>query len=137
MGIFTGIGSTSGTFTGCTAGDKVTGTAVFTGGAEQHVTSLVANVTVLAETNLLVVTPQWETSADGTTWNKATLPNAAAYVAIATGTSSADTAVTLRIPAPDLYSCNKVRLALVCTGATTGTTADTYSISYNYRDPSA
>lgn len=139
MGLFTAFGATTGTFTGITfgttAGCQVNGTAVFCGGNPQNVQDLAANVTCLAESATMTITPKWQTSSDNSTWVDATSSNSPTNVAIATGTTAADSAVSRTIAAPGVLASNYVRLALVC-GVSNGASQDTYTISYNYRDPS-
>lgn len=134
MGIFTAIASSTGTFDAVSAASAVYGTAVFCGTDAKSVDGLVANVTCKAETNTFTITPKWQVSADNSTWVDAAVANNAANVTLATGTSGTDAAVSRCIAAPDLSACNWVRLALVA-GGTTGSTSDTYTISYTYRDP--
>ena len=120
---------------GLAAGSVVGGNAVDIGdNARQKVLNLSALVTVDAETSTLTITAKWQVSNDGTTWVDVTNGTQnAAGVALATGTGGADAAVTRAIPAPRaVYGWRKARLALV-TGVASGTTSDTYSISYCYR----
>lgn len=135
MTLFSNAKSSTGTLDAVGAGSAVYGTAVFCGSDAQTVQGLVANVTVDIETNTLTVTPKWQVSADNSTWVDAALPNNAANVSLGAGTSGSDATITRCIAAPDLSACKWVRLALVA-GVTTGATADTYTISYNWRDPS-
>lgn len=94
--------------------------------------SLSALVTVKAETDTLTITAKWQVSNDGSTWVDVALPNNAANVALATGTSAADAAVTRAIMAPDaVYGWHYTRVAIV-NGVATGASTDTYSMSYCY-----
>ncbi len=108
-----------------TAGNKVDTTRIARG-------SLSALVTVKAETDTLTITAKWQVSNDASTWVDVALPNNAANVALATGTSGIDAAVTRAIMAPDaVYGWHYCRIAIV-NGVATGAAADTYALSYCY-----
>lgn len=122
---------TSGNFDGQAAGTVAAGSAVFIGKIMHG--SLSALVNVDAETNTLTMTAKWQVSNDNSTWVDIVAPNNAANVALATGTGSADAAVTKAISAPDAaYGWQYARLAIV-SGVATGAATDTYSMSYCYR----
>lgn len=129
------VHSSSGNVDGASPGDVVGGTAVELGdNSYQKVRGLSALVTVDAETNTLTLAAKWQVSNDGSTWvDVANGPQNAATVVLATGTGGADASVTKAIPAPDaIYGWRLARIALVV-GGTTGTTSDTYAMSYCYR----
>lgn len=128
------VSPTTGTLNGVTAGSAVSGNMIAMGPMDVKVKNLSALVTCLAETNTLTITPRWQVSNDNSTWvNASGAPNTPAGVAIATGTAGADTAVTLLIPATNaVNSARYARLQLVV-GVATGASADTYTISYCYR----
>lgn len=124
----------SGNATGVGAGGQVNGKQLFMGGIDQKVAHVSALITALAETNTLTLSAKWQGSNDGSTWlDLAHSPQNPAAVALATGTSGTDTAVTTVVPAPaSAYGYKFARCSLVV-GVTTGTTNDTYSIGYSYR----
>lgn len=128
------VQAATGTFNGVAAASKVNGNTVQIGADTVRVRDLSAIVVVDAETNTFTVAPEWQVcnTSDGTF-----LPimpsNAAANVVIATGTSGADATVSRVISAPDgVYGWRFARMSLVA-GGTTGTSDDTYSISYCFR----
>lgn len=125
----------TGTATGVAPGGTITSNKVTIGGSRQRAASLSALVTVDAETENLTITAKWQASNDDSTWvDVANGPQNAAGVALATGTSGADAAVTKAIPAPSAIEGFKyARLALVV-GGDTGTDDDTYSVGFCYRD---
>ena len=95
--------------------------------------TLSATMVVDAETNTLTIAAGWEVSADSVTWQTMALaPNNPAAVVIATGTAGADASVTVNIPAPEAVAGHRFVRATVINGVATGTTADTYTVSYNY-----
>jgi len=98
--------------------------------------SLAAELTTLAETNTLTITPKWQVSKDGTNWlDVASAPGGAAYTAQSTGTAGGDVAVTRVIQAPmAVYAYQFARVAIV-NAVVTGAAADTYSNVYSYVRP--
>lgn len=128
------IASSTGTFNGVASGSAVNGTAIFIGNVCKKVANLSAVCTLLAETNTLTLSVKWQVSADNSTWYDLALsPQNPSAVVFKTGTAGADTAGTLVVPAPEaVYGWAWAR-AIVVVGGTTGTTSDTYTISYNYR----
>lgn len=127
------IATTSGLFTGVESGSQVNGDGVFVGGSCRKVEALSALVTVDAETNTMTVTPKWEVSNDDSTYVTAANANNAANVVLATGTAGADASVSRVISAPDtVYGWRFARMSLLV-GVATGTSSDSYSIAYNYR----
>lgn len=124
----------SGDADGVTAGGQVNGTTLALGTQFKKVSDLSALLVVDAETNTLTMTAKWQVSNDSSTWvDLANGSQNAAGVALATGTGGADAAVTRSIPAPDaVYGYQWARCSIVI-GVTTGTTSDTYSIGYCYR----
>jgi hypothetical protein len=124
-------GATSGNANGVTAGNAVSGAAVFM--PDLVPSTLSAKFVVLAETNTLTFTARWQGSDDGTTWeNIANAPQNPAGVALATGTAGADSAVTVNIPSPVGASGFRFIRAQAVVGVATGASADTYAISYRY-----
>lgn len=98
--------------------------------------TLAAELTTLAETNTLTITPKWQVSKDGTNWLDVA-PNAAngAYTIQSTGTGGADAAVTRVIEAPAaVYAYPYARIAIT-NGVATGASADTYSNVYSWVRP--
>lgn len=133
MTLRTNTAGVTGTFSGITVGSAVAGNTVSMGSSEKKVESLSAIVIALADTSTFTITPQWQVSLDGTNWAPILQPNAAANVAIATGTTATDSAVIRIIDAPrGVEGWPFARMALVA-GVTGGTTGDTYSIAYTYR----
>lgn len=127
----TGASSFSGTLDGVAAGTKTSGTFI----ANTHVTpgTLSATFVVDAETSTLTIAAGWQVSQSGTTWTDvAYAPNNPAAVVLATGTAGADAAVTKVVPAPECVAAWRFARAVVVSGGTTGTTNDTYTVSYNY-----
>ena len=87
--------------------------------------SLSALVTVLAETNLITLHPEWQVSSDNRVWTTCMVADA-----MATGTAGADSAVSAVIPAPaSAYGWEFARMSIRVEGAD-GTSSDTYAISY-------
>ncbi len=85
-----------------------------------------------AKVNLMTVEPQWQVSADGSTWYNAKVPNNAAAVVAVTGTGSAVSA-TIVVSAPDcVYGWAYARGAAVSRVADAVDGDDEYNISYNY-----
>lgn len=95
--------------------------------------TLSAKYVVDAETNTITLAAKWQVSDDGSTWvDMANAPGNPAAVVLATGTGGADAAVTKVIPAPEAVAGWRYTRASVVVGVTTGTTSDTYDVSYNY-----
>lgn len=95
--------------------------------------TLSALYVVDAETNTITLAAKWQVSADGSTWNDvANAPGNPAAVVLATGTGGADAAVTKAVPAPEAVSGWRFARASIVVGVTTGTSSDTYTVSYNY-----
>jgi hypothetical protein len=85
-----------------------------------------------AKVNLMTVEPQWQVSADGSTWYNAKAPNNAAAVVAVTGTGSAVPG-TVVVSAPDcVYGWAYARGAAVSRVADAVDGDDEYNISYNY-----
>jgi len=128
----------TGTATGVAPAGQVNGNALFMGGINQKVTFVSALVTVDAETDTITTTAKWQGSDDKSTWfDLAHEPQNPAGVALATGTSGSDAAVTKAIPAPpSAYGYRYARCSIVI-GVVTGTDNDTYSIAYSYRQVDA
>lgn len=120
----------TGTLDGATAGTVTPGNSLLLDVVEKG--TLSARCVVDAETNGLTITAKWQISNDGSTWEDVLLPNSAAYVVLATGTSGSDAAVTANISAPDaVYGARYARIVIV-NGAQTGTSSDTYDVSYSF-----
>ncbi|MCA9624739.1 MAG: hypothetical protein KC731_37205, partial [Myxococcales bacterium] len=118
-------------FDGVVAGDLVAGPLLRTGQLARG--TLSATVAVEAETDGITLTPLWQVSNDGTTWQTVYPPNGATYVAQATGTAGDDAAVERVIQAPDsVYGFKFCRVAIQV-GVQTGTANDTWRISYNFK----
>jgi hypothetical protein len=134
MSILKKLPAQTGDFDAVAAGDAKYGSAVHIGLAEKKVEDLVAELAVDAETNTITLAAKWQGSDDKSTWvDLAHEPQNPAAVVLATGTGGADAAVTKAIAAPDgAYGYQYARVAIVV-GVTTGTTSDTYSITYRYR----
>lgn len=95
--------------------------------------TLSATYVVDAETSTLTIAALWQGSVDGSNWiDIAYAPNNPAAVVLATGTAGADAAVTKAVPAPEQVAGFRFVRAAVVTGGTTGTTSDTYAVTYNY-----
>lgn len=124
----------TGTLDALTVGLFASGSSLFMGGHYAKVADLSAVVVLDAETNTLTVAAQWQGSNDASTWvNLAHATQNPAAVVLATGTAGADAAVTVAVPAPvSAYSFKFCRVNLVV-GGTTGTTNDTFTIGYSYR----
>lgn len=124
----------TGTLTGVSIGSTVSGNTLFVGGSKKKVTDLSARLTVDAETNTITLAALWQGSNDATTWDDLSyLPNNAAATVLATGTGGADAAVTKGVAAPASAYSYKYARCQVVVGVVTGTSNDTYSIGYNYR----
>lgn len=127
----------SGTLDAIEAGSFASGPAMPM--ARVKIGSLSAQITVDAETSSLTVKAVWQGSnaedfaspVDLKLNELATLD--ASAIVLDTGTGGADASNTMAVPAPDAaYGFRWVRCRLLVGGAT-GTTADTYSMGYNYR----
>lgn len=98
--------------------------------------TLSAVCTVDAETNTLTIAAQWEVSNDGTTFYVCSPSNNAANVVLATGTSSADAAVTKCVEAnQSVYGWRYARVRLVSGVTTADGTNDIGGAIYHYRKP--
>lgn len=126
---------TTGNFNGVNAGSSVAGSTIFMGGSVfQKVGSLSAIVVVDIETSTLTASASWEVSNDNSTWmDVAHASNNPAAVVLATGTAGADPTITKVIPAPDAVYGYKFARIKVTMGVTNGTTNDTYTFGYSYR----
>lgn len=124
----------TGTATGVAPGSQVNGRTLFMGVLDQKVAHLSALATVDAETNTITLSGKWQGSNDGSTWlDLAYAPQNPAVVALATGTAGSDAAVTRVVPAPESAYGYKFARFSIGVGVVTGTTNDTYSIAYSYR----
>lgn len=138
MTIRNNVSSSTGTFDAVAAAGQVSGTAIFMGNTSPRVKNLSAKVVVDGETDTITIAAKWQVSADNSTWvDVANGTQNAAAVVLVTGTAGADAAVTRVMQAPDaVYGWSWARIALVV-GVATGTTSDTYTIGYAYRQVSA
>ena len=128
------VQSKTGTFDGVAALSKVNGEVVAIGSGAVRLEKLSANLTVLAQTNTFTITPEWQVcnTSDGT-FIPISPSNNAANVVLQTGTSGQEVAISRVVSAPDgIYGWRFARMSLVA-GGTTGTSDDTYSISYCFR----
>lgn len=124
----------TGTATGVAPGSQVNGATLFMGSSRRKVQDLSAICVVDAETNTLTLTAKWQGSNDASTWiDIANGSQNAAGVALATGTTGADAAVTKAVPAPDAAHGYRYARCSVVVGVVTGTDSDTYEIGYSYR----
>lgn len=127
----TGVGGTTGNLDSVASGTTV-GIASLNN-KQVRPGTLSATYLVDAETSTITVAAKWQVSADGSTWSDvAYAPNNPAAVVLATGTAGADAAVTKVVPAPYAVHGFQFVRATVVTGGTTGTTSDTYTVTYNY-----
>lgn len=129
------VSTVTGTVTGVASGGTVAGSAVFMGGQDAKVKALSALVSVTALTNTLTFKARWQVSTDNSTWYVcAGSPDNPANIALTTGvTPQVATPGIAVIPAPSsVEGWSYARMQLVV-GGTTGTTNDTYSIGYSYR----
>jgi len=133
--LVTGVQSTSPVLTSVAAGADGAGATLLM--SRVALGSLSATVTVDAETDTITLTPVWQVSNDASTWIDARPSNAAANVALATGTSSPDAAVTAVVSAPAAAYGFRYARCNVRVGVTTGTANDTATIAYNYASASA
>lgn len=128
--LINGAQSTSPTLTSVAAGSDGAGATLLM--SKVVAGSLSATCVFEAETNTLTLTPVWQVSNDGSTFLDVYPENDAAYVAMATGTSGDDAAVTRVISAPaGVYGWRYARCN-ARVGVTTGTANDLATISYNY-----
>lgn len=127
----TNVGGTTGTLDGVASGTTV-GIAKLDN-KQIRPGTLSAKYVVDAETSTLTMAALWQGSADGSTWvDFAYAPNNPAAVVLATGTAGADATVTKVVPAPYAVAGFQFVRAAIVTGGTTGTTSDTYTVTYNY-----
>lgn len=89
-----------------------------------------ASVTLNADTALITLISLWEVSADGTTWQRATVANNAAYVVQA---SSGETIAAV-ISAPDAVYSQRFSRVSVLVGGAAGLADDAGVIGYNFID---
>lgn len=99
---------------------------------EVTVGSLSALVYMQAKVNTMTLEPQWQVSADGSTWYNAKAPNNAAAVVAVTGTGS-NVSTTISLSAPDaVYGWAYSRCSVVSRVADAVDSNDQYNVSYNY-----
>ena len=91
---------------------------------EVTVGSLSALVYMQAKVNTMTLEPQWQVSADGSTWYNAKAPNNAAAVVAVTGTGS-NVSTTI-------YGWAYSRCSVVSRVADAADSNDQYNVSYNY-----
>jgi hypothetical protein len=85
-----------------------------------------------AKVNLMTLEPQWQVSADASTWYDAKTANNAASVVMTTGTGAAVPA-TVVVSAPDaVYGWAYARCSVVSRLADAVDGDDEYNVSYNY-----
>ena len=96
--------------------------------------SLSANVTLLAQTTSITTFAKWQVSEDNSTWVDVVPTNNAANVAIATGSGSVDTAVTVCVAANEAVYAHKYARIQLYTGAQNAATGDLGSAKYYYRE---
>lgn len=112
----------------------VTGNSLFLGMQEDKVAdgSLSAYLILTAATSSVTITPSWQVSNDGSTWQtiKLSTLNTAA-IAVATGAQNVTTVVH---PPSCVYGYQWARCLLNVAGAT-GAGTDLYSIGYSYKQP--
>lgn len=129
-------------------GYLATGTTVLTGVVAGTITggptlnmdlvaddTLSALVSVDAETNTITIESVWEVSNDASTWYECRGLNNAAIVVLATGTAGADALVTRVLEAPKAAYGWRYARCSVRNLVANGLSADTYSVSYNFRKP--
>lgn len=121
----------SGNLNTVTSGSTVGGTAVIpTQWASGSVSCL---FNVLAETNTLTITGKFQVSHDNSTWyDLAGDAQNPANVTMATGTAGADSATTRVLPVPPSATAWEYLRAAVVVGGTTGASADTYAMTFQY-----
>ena len=94
--------------------------------------SLQANLQLHVKKSSVTLTPKWQVSDDGATWEDFKMTNNPANVVAITGTGTSQT-VSLAVEAPTSLASHKyARMSLVAGGASTAPTTDDYVISYNY-----
>lgn len=125
------VSASSGNANGNVAGTVVGGTALFMGNRSRKMKSLSAVVNVTAATSTLTWSGKWQVSNDNSSWDDARSSNNPAYVALATGTSSATGDISIDAPL-SVYGFRYARFA-VFNGVATGAAGDLYAISYCYR----
>lgn len=124
----------TGTLSGVSVGSAVSGNTLFVGGQKRRIDDLAAKLTILAETNTLTLSEKWQGSNDGANWDDlAYTSNNPAVTVLGTGTASADSPVTKTVEAPRAAYSYKYARCQVVVGVVTGTSSDTYSVGYNYR----
>lgn len=130
------ISATSGDLTaGPAAGTLTPGATLNMVAARVDPVTLSARVVVDAETNTITLAAVWEVSRDGVTWVRCSpATNNAAEVVLATGTAGADASVTRQIPAPPMVAAFRYCRCSILNGVTTGAAADTWAISYDYKE---
>jgi hypothetical protein len=134
------VSTVTGTVTGVAPGGAVSGNAVMMGGVTQKVKDLTALVQVTANTNTITLKARWQVSFDNSTWyTMANDPLNGAAIALATGVTPqvATPNTNTVIPAPAGITGWKFARCQVVVGVVTGTTNDTYSIGYSYRQLSS
>lgn len=123
-----------GDFDAVAAGSSVGVGKLHVGEGNQFLEKISALVTVDAETDLLTLTPFWQVSMDGSTWIDVVHgPENAAGVALATGTGGADAPKSKVYGAPAAVEAFRWARLAIRVGGATGTTSDTYSVSYTAR----
>lgn len=134
---------TSGSFTGQTIGGLQYGNTLHLGDPIASVQALSARCNVTANTSNLTISAKWQGSNDNTSWDDVYDNQYDVGVALlATGTGSAVNSVK-GIGAPQvMYGYKYARVAFIVgasTGSVTGTTNDSFSVGYTYRqlDPGA
>lgn len=94
--------------------------------------TLSALVYMQAKVNTMTLEPQWQVSADGSTWYSAQSSNNAASVVAVTGTgSSVNTTISVSAPAA-VYGWAYSRCSVVSRVANAVDSNDQYNVSYNY-----
>jgi hypothetical protein len=122
--------TTAGNATGLTTGDDIAGAAILMGSGSRRIDHLSSIVAVTMATTGLTMTHKWQASNDATTWfDLAHEPQNPAGVVLATGIASARRGVS----APSAINGFRHARAALAVGGDTGTTSDTYSISYAFR----
>lgn len=135
MSLRTSVHSSTGTLNGVVAGSTTGMSTVFLGQSYKKVAHLSALVVVDVETNTMTLSAKWQVSNDASTWyDVANGSQNAAAVVLGTGTGGDDASITKVIPvsSDSIYGWKFARLALV-NGVADGNTADTYTVSYSYR----
>lgn len=128
------VSTATGTATGIGSGTAISGNTVRIGGQSLIKSDLSALISVTANSSGLTFTPRWQVSANGSTWYTLKQPENPSVLALATGASGGgDVAGVAVISAPSAVKGWQYARAQVVVGAATGTTNDTYSIGYAYR----